>query len=267
MTVRPIKSAERTLRLFELFAQRQVRLTVTDVGRGLEIPQPSASMLLANLTSLGYLEFRRIDRSYAPTIRVALLAGWVGFCLPGARSLASALDELHEVVGEDAFVCIKNGASAQLVQARGIHHKPNIDSGRMYSLTRSAGGQALLASMPDSELIRVVRRCNAEADSSLRVNEAAFLLKIQEIRRLGYAYQSGYHTADRAGIAIHIATPTGATAFAVGCGGEVQCIQAKQELIMSRLRQLQTVLRWGGVDSIAGVSGAGASPARLAGAV
>ena len=66
MTQRSIKSAERTLRLFELFSRRQQRLPVGEVARGLGIPQPSASMLLSNLAGLGYLEYDRFDRSYAP---------------------------------------------------------------------------------------------------------------------------------------------------------------------------------------------------------
>src|SRR5258705_11049422 len=92
-TARSIKSAERTLRLFELFSRRQERLTVSDVARGLDIPQPSASMLLTNLAALGYLEYDRFDRSYAPTIRVVLLGSWIGPRLGGRQSLASRLDD------------------------------------------------------------------------------------------------------------------------------------------------------------------------------
>jgi len=94
MTQRSIKSAERTLRLFELFSRRQERLTVGEIARGLAIPQPSASMLLTNLTGLGYLEYDRFDRTYAPTIRVVLLGSWLGPRLGGRQSLASRLDDL-----------------------------------------------------------------------------------------------------------------------------------------------------------------------------
>ncbi len=114
MTQRSIKSAERTLRLFELFARRQERLTVGEIARGLVIPQPSASMLLTNLTEMGYLEYDRFDRSYAPTIRVTLLGSWIGPRLGGRQSLASRLDDLHRSLDEYIFVGIQNGAHAQI---------------------------------------------------------------------------------------------------------------------------------------------------------
>src|ERR1700692_552742 len=120
MTQRSIKSAERTLRLFELFSRRQERLTVGEIARGLAIPQPSASMLLTNLTEMGYLEYDRFDRSYAPTIRVTLLGSWIGprlgRRLAARQSLASRLDDLHHSVDEYIFVGIQNGAHAQIVQ-------------------------------------------------------------------------------------------------------------------------------------------------------
>src|ERR1700687_5568027 len=103
MTQRSIKSAERTLRLFELFARRQERLTVGEIARGLCIPQPSASMLLNNLTEMGYLEYDRFDRSYAPTIRVTLLGSWIEPRLGGRQSLASRLDELPRRFAGDIF--------------------------------------------------------------------------------------------------------------------------------------------------------------------
>ena len=80
MSVRSIKSAERTLALFELFSIRESRLTVSEVARELSIPQPSASMLLRNLADLGYLDYDRLARTYGPTIRVLLLSNWISPC-------------------------------------------------------------------------------------------------------------------------------------------------------------------------------------------
>ena len=204
MTQRSIKSAERTLRLFELFSRRQERLTVSEIARDLAIPQPSASMLLTNLAGLGYLEYDRFDRSYAPTIRVALLGGWIGPRLGGRQSLASRLDDLHRSVGEDIFVGIQNGAYVQIVQVERGTHDLSIDSGVMYSLTRTAIGRVLLMSKPDAELVRLVRRCNAEAESRDRVNEDEFMAIIEEVRRNGYAVTTGYFAPGRRSIAVPI---------------------------------------------------------------
>src|SRR5258708_33371548 len=140
---RSIKSAERTLRLLEFFSRRQRRLSVNEVAQGLAIPQPSASMLLANLARIGYLEYDRIDRSYAPTIRVALLGCWIG-AGGGGPSLAAQFDGLHRDVGEDCLVGIQNGAFAQIVYARGGRNEIlSIGCGSVYSLSSTAMGRTL----------------------------------------------------------------------------------------------------------------------------
>jgi IclR family KDG regulon transcriptional repressor len=241
MTQRSIKSAERTLRLFELFARRQERLTVGEIARGLTVPQPSASMLLTNLTEMGYLEYDRFDRSYAPTIRVTLLGSWIGPRLGGRQSLASRLDDLHRSVDEYIFVGIQNGAHAQIVQVeRGRDtHDLSIDSGQLYSLTCTAIGRVLLMSKPDAELVRLVRRCNAEAESRHRVDEVAFMKIMEEVRRNGYAVTTGYFAPGRRSIAVSIPSRTDRVPFAIGVAGTIERIETKRELILQALRAFQ----------------------------
>lgn len=241
MTERPIKSAERTLRLFELFSRRQGRLTVSDVARGLAIPQSSASMLLTNLAGMGYLEYNR-DRSYAPTVRVALLGSWLGPRFKGPASLAFWLDELHRDVGEDLYVGIQNGSSAQIVFTRRADDGLSVDSDQMHSLTKSAIGQAILASNSDREVIRLVRRCNAEAETRLRVNEVDFLTLIYDIRRQGFAVTTGYFEPDRMGVAVHIPSATDCMTFGVGFGGSIDRLTTKRDLILRRLLEFRATL-------------------------
>src|SRR5690606_650316 len=74
---RSIKSAERTLALFELFSLEQRPLTIGEISRELGIPQPSVTMLARNLVKLGYIEHDRFSRTYVPTIRIMLLGSWL----------------------------------------------------------------------------------------------------------------------------------------------------------------------------------------------
>jgi DNA-binding IclR family transcriptional regulator len=238
---RSIKSAERTLRLLELFSRRQKRLGVSEVARGLSIPQPSASMLLANLARIGYLEYDRVDRSYAPTIRVALLGCWIGARTGGGgASLASQFDELHRNIGEDCLVGIQNGTFAQIVYARGRNDVLSIDSGRKYSLISTAMGRALLALKPDAEVVLLVRRCNAETESRFRVSENPFLGLIQEVRRNGYATSTGFFIPGLQSIAVAVQSRTGSVPFGITFIGPIDRMEAQHDLIVQRLVAFQT---------------------------
>ena len=117
-----IKSAKRVLELFEYFAECRRPLSVTDLVRGLDYPQSSASVLLKSLTRLGYLDYDRQKRLYRPTLRVALLGGWVHDQLFSHASLSHLIDDLHLVSGGEAVILgMQNDIYVQyihLVQSR-----------------------------------------------------------------------------------------------------------------------------------------------------
>ncbi len=144
---RSIKSAERTLALLELFSQIQTPLTIGRVSRELGIPQPSTSMLMRNLVHLGYLDHDRTQRTFAPSIRIALLGSWIGRRFDEANSLAERLDILQRKVRETAYIAIQNGPFGQYVmtQTSDSPDTLNVASGQYRSLTCSAFGRALLA--------------------------------------------------------------------------------------------------------------------------
>jgi IclR family KDG regulon transcriptional repressor len=212
---------------------------VGDVTRDLHIPQPSVSMLLGNLADLGYLEYDRKSRTYAPTIRVALLAGWIGRRFNSASTLASSLEELHEVLGEEVYVGIQNGASAQYVQRCGADIS-NVDSKQLRSLTCSAMGRALLSAKDDAEIVRWVRRCNAEAtEERYKISESAFMTLIADVRRVGYAETRGCLTPGSTGIAVYVPSLMGRHPLAIGCGGPTERMEEKRPLIIETLRTFQ----------------------------
>jgi DNA-binding IclR family transcriptional regulator len=74
-SARHVKSAERTLALFELFSLHQRPMGVGEISSLLGIPQPSVSMLVRNLANLGYLERNRAAHTYA--LRLIAFAGGI----------------------------------------------------------------------------------------------------------------------------------------------------------------------------------------------
>jgi IclR family KDG regulon transcriptional repressor len=239
---RSIKSAERTLALFELFSREQRPFTVGHICDALKIPQASASMLLRNLAELGYLEYDRAARTFAPSIRVALLGSWIDRRFDQAGSIGARLDRLQRKVGETAYLAIQNGASAQYVISQRPEHPDQleVDTGQYRSLTCSAPGRALLSLKPDAEVAAWARRCNAEATQErFKVREAEFLQLIHEVRANGYAQTEGDVTPGLGAIAMTFTSPMGGMPLAVGVGGPISRMRRKRRLVIESIQRFR----------------------------
>lgn len=254
---RSIKSAERTLALFELFSHRESPLTVGDVSRGLDIPQPSASMLLSNLTQLGYLEYNRQTRRFAPTIRIVLLGSWISRRFSEAGALAARLEALTSVcTGSTVFAAIQNDAHVQgvLTFDASMPDRLSLSSGGLRTLTCSAAGRALLSLRRDEEIAGWVRRSNAEAtDARLRVNEKDFLEIIQQVRQQGYVTTEETAGPDRCGIAVAVPSPLGEMPLAIGFSGPRARILPQRERLIGEVLKLRATL--GKMTSSIGAAG------------
>lgn len=238
MKARSIKSAERTLALFELFSREQRPFTVGRVSEALAIPQPSASMLLRNLADLGYLEYDRKARTFAPSIRVALLGSWIDRRFGEAGLIGARLDALQRRVGETAYLGIQNAASAQYVIVQRPEEPEHlaIMSGQYRSLTCSAMGRVLLALKSDAEILTWVRRCNVEAtEERFRVRETEFMRLIERVRRDGFATTEGDVTPGLGAVAVHYPSPMGGAPLALGVGGPIGRLGAKHDLVLAAL--------------------------------
>lgn len=244
MSERTIKSAERTLALFELFSERQGGLTVGQIAEGLHVPQPSVSMLVKNLANLGYLEHDRASRQYTPSIRVVLLGSWIERRFKETQSLVKRLDAIQRRVKETSYIAIQNRVYAQYVMEQ-RSAKPTrlyIYSGNTVHLTQSACGRALLALKPDSEISALVRRCNAEVnDDRFKVKRTDALRMIAEIRRDGYAKTTNVSSRVQGvgAIAMTFQLPGSSTALAVGVGATIVDLERKKDMILESLREFK----------------------------
>ncbi len=237
-----IKSAQRALELFEYFAERRRPLGVSDIVRALNYPQSSVSALLKSLVKLGYLNHDRHKRQFMPTMRVALLGGWVQDELYSEASLSRVVDELHAATGQTVILGMQNGIHVQyvhLVQAL----KPQvphwyIKNGSLRPLCRSAVGKVLLSLKSDTEVEQLLRRINAEEpDPSKRITCTALLRDLDHIRTCGYALTEGSVNPQAGVVAIELQTSKGQSPMAIGIGATVTEIQAHRDEFLNALRQ------------------------------
>lgn len=243
--MRAVKSAERTVALFEFFSRQQRPMTVGKIAEGLSMPQPSASMLLSNLTELGYLSYDRMARTYTPTIRVALLGSWIAHRFDEAGSMTARLKGLQDAVDETVFIGIQNGPYGQYVLAlpKKSSRSMRALSGQMKLLTMSATGRVLLSMKSDAEALRWVHRCNAEAERpELQIAAGEFLSIIAKIREQGFAETRGDVTPSFGALAVSVSLPTDIMPIAIGVGVPIDKMDAKRQMIVSAMLKVKNAV-------------------------
>jgi DNA-binding IclR family transcriptional regulator len=233
-----VKSAARVLEIFEHFAATRAPASVMDVAKALGYPQSSTSVLLKSLVGLGYLDYDAGARHYVPNLRIALLANWIERGAYRDEALIRRLERIRDLSGETVLLGLRNGIHAQYVVILEADRpiRFHIDMGTLRPLTRAALGRVLLAKESDAELRRIVRRINAEIPQH-RMDEAAFLAIMAEVRADGFAGTAGDVTPGAGVVAVALPEPPGGTPMAVGVGGPLERLDA------ARRRELLGILR------------------------
>ncbi|WP_176590555.1 MULTISPECIES: IclR family transcriptional regulator [Sphingobium] len=235
---RSVKSAERTLALFELFSLHQQPMSIGEMAQRLNIPQPSVSMLVRNLVQLGYLEHDRTSRNYLPTIRIMLLGSWIHRQYRHQGDVETHLDDLMSQVQETVFLGIQNGIYSQYVSAQlpDVSQRLEVQSGLLRPITRTALGRVLLSLKSKEEVALIVRRSNAETqDEAERVDPREFEALLANVREKGYAETSGDMSKNYSAFAVAIKPTIGQIPMAIGVGGRTDRIMDKRDLVIAAL--------------------------------
>jgi DNA-binding IclR family transcriptional regulator len=239
-TTSAIKSAQRTLAVFEYFQTHRRAATVGEVSAALGMPQSSASMLLKCLLTLGYLEYSAVTRKFRPTYRVAVLGSWLYSSLFDRGPLTDITEAIGRETRETVSLGLQNGPHMQYVHIVKSSEAVQlaIQVGTLRPMTCAAMGRVLLAPKPDAEIRAIVRRNNADArDDAHRVRESEFMVEIEEIRRQGYAESRGKMIPGANTIAMLVPLPSDATPLAIGVGGPMERIDARCDTILAALRR------------------------------
>ena len=235
---RTVKSAARVLQVFELFAHRQAPATVSEVARALEFPVSSTSVLLKSLARLGYLEHRARSREYLPTIRFAVLGGWM---LEGLfadeESAPHLMDELQQETEETIVLAMEHAPHVdyirilQSIAPVRFHLRPGVRR----PIWRAAAGKALLARWPDEKVERLLRTANAEPTNE-RVEIPSYLDSLATVRREGYAMTEEQITQDGAMIAMALPVGGERRPLAVAVCGPLERMRRKRDAIVAAMR-------------------------------
>lgn len=189
---RSVKSARRALEILDLFEKLRRPAGVGEIAAMLGYPQSSTSFLMNDLRRTGYLNYDTETRRFAPTMRVALLGGWLHAGEFGRSEIFELLARVRDLTHMTTLLCMQNGVELQYMYVVEVRQSPKLAlrPGTSRPICRTAGGLVLLAERADTEIGRVVRSINAAAGEP-RENLAQLLRRVERTRREGYGWITG----------------------------------------------------------------------------
>lgn len=189
-----VKSAHRALQVFEFLAEYRRPASATEIAVNLSLPQSSASMLLRSLVSLGYLEYCRETRCYAPTLRLSLISAWRPERVGVTSDILRQMHRLNETTGQCVMLAEQYRHYVRYIYVLQSHDPEKIvyvPMGSLRPICTTACGQMLLTRLPDKELRTIVHRARSDDESvDYGVSVEGVVAAVAQARTAGYAHTS-----------------------------------------------------------------------------
>ena len=233
-----VKSAGRVLEILEYFDDLQRQSTVMEIAEALGYPQSSTSALLRSLVSMGYLDYDPYARTYITSSRVALLGSWVNSQFVAEGAIIALMKALNARTGDTVVLAVRHGLHVQyihVIQATSPA-RLHMTLGTVRPLAGSGAGFALLSTMSDAEVTRLVMRINAEAEEGQALVKVREVLdQLAEIRRKGYAFTCDMVTRGGGIIAAPLPRAGAKQRMIVGIGGISEVMRGREDELSSVL--------------------------------
>ena len=201
----PVKSAQRSLAILELMERMRRPARVSEIAKLLGYPQSSTSVLINCLRDLGYLNFNRETHEYAPSIRVALLGGYLRFDGIDAAQVLDLISAVRERTKLTTIVSTRNGVHVQYIYALAEPGRRmlGLRAGSARPLTRAAPGIMLLTECDDGEISRIARYLfNTVPNADDREGVDNVLATVRNAREAGYACVLGRLVSTAGSVAV-----------------------------------------------------------------
>lgn len=214
-----VQSLERTFSLLEAMAAAGGVASLSELGAASSLPLPTIHRLLHTLVEFGYV--RQVpSRGYALGPGLARL-GESASRLVG-RWATPHLRELVERIGESTNLAVLDTDKVLYVaQAPGRHAmRMFTEVGRRAGVHCTAVGKAMLANLPEPEVVAILGRSGLPAHTVNTITGLPEMLaELQKVRRAGYALDNGEQ--EDAVRCVAVALPGEARRAAVSISGPV----------------------------------------------
>jgi DNA-binding IclR family transcriptional regulator len=254
MDYRPVKSAERAVRILEVLAASPELLTLPDLQERLGYPRSSLYALVRTLRDLGWIESDSTGSRFGigPD---ALCSGSAYLDRdPATTYVAKALDEFVAEVQHSAHYARRDGASVLYLASRefddGVHCAYQV--GRRRPAYMTALGKALLAELTSNEINELLPEKLEPATSNTITDRDRLHLELDVARHRGWAMEREEGTLGVACVAAAVNYRVPAS-DAMSCTLPVEVADRPEELaavtdaLVDHARRLERTLRAKGI--------------------
>lgn len=222
-----VKTAARTLDLFEAFTGECKPLSLSDIARAIGAPVSSCFGLVKTLEKRGYLYSFGARRAFYPTRKMLENVRRIAAHDPLADIARPVLEALSERSGETVLFARRAGDRVVYVDVIESAHKIRYaaQAGEFFPIHCSASGKAILASLPEAERRALLARLRLDRITPNTVTRKPALLKELALStRRGWFVNRGEHVEDVMAIAVPVQVH--GEACAIGVAGPIQRLEA-----------------------------------------
>ena len=238
-----VKTAGRTLDLFEAFAREGKPLSLSQLARAIDAPVSSCFVIVRTLKARGYLYEVKARAGYYPTNLLFEQARVIAGHDPLAERFVPLLEKLRDQTGETVLLSKRLDRQALylvvLDSLHSIRYSPKV--GEFRPLHASASGKALLGNLAPtlrSELLGAMKL--PRVTSRTITSRAALEADLEQGRSRGWYVTHGETVADLMAVAVPVAM-NGET-YSVALAGPVQRMEGALKRYAKLLAGLRATL-------------------------
>ena len=200
-----VKTAARTLHLFETFAEHQAPLALTDLAKRIDAPISSCHALVRTLQNLGYVYVLEEKKRVYPTKRLLQVAQSIASHDPLLESVSPVLEDLRDELGETVILGKRQDHSVVYLDIiEGTHTvRYAANPGDAKPLHSSAIGKAMLGEESGKSLKSLLEQLPMPSITASTITDRDQLLDdILNGQRRGYFVTRGENVGDVMALAI-----------------------------------------------------------------
>lgn len=233
-----VRTAARTLDLFEAFAEAGAPLSLTELAQRTGVPISSCHALMRTLQARGYVYVLDGRKRVYPTKKLAMIAEAIVRQEPILERLSPILSRLAKETGETVIVGKIQGSDVVYLDVvEGSHTvRYAAEPGLVRPAHSSALGKSTLGLLDDGELPRAICKLKLTRVTDATITDpSAFEADITAARKRGYFVSRGETVSDVMGISI--ARRIAEEPYGIGVAGPIYRLELHLERYVKALRE------------------------------